>query len=249
MAEFKTNQLKFRLDDEMYQRLRQEMKTMGHASLAETVRYVIAEHFALQEELASAIQIEGQEPTGRIIHTVLAGTEERIGRSLDGVGRRLDRLFERMEMLSVMESQSYLGFLSHTPEVAEQHRAALWDGAQKRHQRWERRCADILRKGEGAPVESNVKEIANDLKQNLEKISHHGKRASGIVKGMLEHSRTGDQEKESTDLNVMIDEYLRLAYHGLRAKDNAFNAEFKLELDPSLPKVDVIPQRIGEILL
>ncbi len=94
-----------------------------------------------------------------------------------------------------------------------------------------------------------VKEIAKDLKQNLEKISHHGKRASGIVKGMLEHSRTGDQEKESTDLNMMIDEYLRLAYHGLRAKDNAFNAEFKLELDPSLPKVDVIPQDIGRVLL
>ena len=94
-----------------------------------------------------------------------------------------------------------------------------------------------------------VKDIAHDLKSNLEKIRHHGQRASGIVKGMLEHSRTGDGEKEPTDINALADEYLRLAYHGLRAKDNSFNADFKTELDPSLPKVSVIPQDIGRVLL
>ena len=94
-----------------------------------------------------------------------------------------------------------------------------------------------------------VKAIADDLKQNLEKITEHGKRASGIVKGMLEHSRSSDGIKELTDINVLADEYLRLAYHGLRAKDKSFNAEFKTELDELLPKVNIVPQDISRVLL
>jgi signal transduction histidine kinase len=94
-----------------------------------------------------------------------------------------------------------------------------------------------------------VNAIANDLLQNLEKINHHGKRADGIVKGMLQHSRTGSGQKEPTDLNLLADEYLRLAYHGLRAKDKSFNAEFKLEADEALPKANVIGQDIGRVLL
>ena len=95
----------------------------------------------------------------------------------------------------------------------------------------------------------DVKEIASDLKQNLEKINHHGQRASSIVKGMLEHSLAGDGTKELTDINKLADEYLRLSYHGLRAKDKSFNAEFKLELDETLPKLNVVPQDIGRVLL
>jgi len=92
-------------------------------------------------------------------------------------------------------------------------------------------------------------EILDDVIENLGKINHHGERASSIVKGMLEHSRTGKQEKELTDLNVLADEYLRLSYHGLRAKDKSFNADFKAELDDKLPKVKVISQDIGRVLL
>ncbi len=94
-----------------------------------------------------------------------------------------------------------------------------------------------------------VKSITADLKQNLEKITHHGQRASIIVKGMLEHSRAGDGHKEPTDINVLADEYLRLAYHGLRAKDKSFNAGFKTDLDESLPKIKVVSQDIGRVLL
>jgi signal transduction histidine kinase len=94
-----------------------------------------------------------------------------------------------------------------------------------------------------------VKEISKDLRQNLEKISRHGKRASSIVKGMLEHSRAGDGHKEPTDIIALADEYLRLAYHGLRAKDKSFNADFKFEADESIPKINVIPQDIGRVLL
>ena len=91
--------------------------------------------------------------------------------------------------------------------------------------------------------------IATDLKTNLEKINHHGQRASSIVKGMLEHSRASTGVKEPTNLNALADEYLRLAYHGLRAKDNNFNATLETHFDPDLPLVSVIPQDIGRVLL
>ncbi len=94
-----------------------------------------------------------------------------------------------------------------------------------------------------------AKEIAGDIEQNLEKINHHGKRAADIVKGMLLHSRTSSGQKELTDINALADEYLRLAYHGLRAKDKSFNADFKTDFDPNLPKINVIPQDIGRVLL
>jgi len=91
--------------------------------------------------------------------------------------------------------------------------------------------------------------IATALKTNLQKINHHGQRASSIVKGMLEHSRASTGVKEPTDLNALADEYLRLAYHGLRAKDDSFNAALETHFDPDLPLVSVIPQDIGRVLL
>ncbi len=92
-------------------------------------------------------------------------------------------------------------------------------------------------------------QIAEDVKQNLEKILHHGKRAGDIVKGMLQHSRTGSGQKELTDINALADEYLRLAYHGLRAKDKTFNTATKTDYDDSLGLVKVIPQDIGRVIL
>ncbi|GJM27589.1 MAG: hypothetical protein DHS20C17_02240 [Cyclobacteriaceae bacterium] len=99
----------------------------------------------------------------------------------------------------------------------------------------------------GNPAE--VVELINDLIQNLDKIAHHGKRASGIVKGMLDHSRASSEEKVLTDINVLADEYLRLAYHGFRAKDKSFNANFKTELVHDLPKIDIVSQDIGRVIL
>jgi signal transduction histidine kinase len=92
-------------------------------------------------------------------------------------------------------------------------------------------------------------EISDDVIQNLEKILRHGKRADSIVKGMLQHSQTSKGQKELTDINALADEYLRLSYHGLRAKDKSFNSDFKTEFDESLPKINVIPQDIGRVLL
>ena len=94
-----------------------------------------------------------------------------------------------------------------------------------------------------------VKAIANDIKQNLEKINHHGKRADAIVKGMLQHSRASTSVKEPTNINALADEYLRLAFHGLRAKDKSFNATMKTDFDTTIGNINIIPQDIGRVLL
>ena len=96
---------------------------------------------------------------------------------------------------------------------------------------------------------ADAKEIANDLKQNLEKINHHGKRADAIVKGMLQHSQSSSGIKEPTDINKLADEYLRLSYHGLRAKDNTFNAILKTDFDETIGNINIVPQDIGRVLL
>ena len=96
---------------------------------------------------------------------------------------------------------------------------------------------------------SEVRSIAKDLIDNEEKINHHGKRADAIVKGMLQHSRTSSGQKEPTDINALVDEYLRLAYHGLRAKDKLFNADIKTDFDNSIGKINIIPHDIGRVVL
>ncbi len=99
-----------------------------------------------------------------------------------------------------------------------------------------------------------IKSIAKDIKENQQKINHHGKRAEAIVKGMLHHSRVSSGQKELTDVNALCEEYLRLAYHGFRAKDKSFNAipiniGIETHLDPSLPKINVVTQDIGRVIL
>jgi two-component system, NtrC family, sensor kinase len=94
-----------------------------------------------------------------------------------------------------------------------------------------------------------VKAIAGDIKQNLEKIAHHGRRADGIVKGMLQHSRASTGQKELTDINALADEYFRLAYHGLRAKDKSFNANLVTHFAEGMPKVNAMSQDVGRVLL
>ena len=91
--------------------------------------------------------------------------------------------------------------------------------------------------------------IADDIEQNEVKINHHGKRADFIVKGMLEHSRNSTGERQVTNINVLADEFMKLSYHGLRAKDKNFNAELVSNFDPNLPKVNIVQQDIGRVLI
>ena len=94
-----------------------------------------------------------------------------------------------------------------------------------------------------------AKTISKDLKLNLEKIMHHGRRADGIVKGMLQHSRINTGTKEPTDINKLTDEYFRLAYHGLRAKDKSFNAHLETDFDKTISPLNIVPQDIGRVIL
>jgi signal transduction histidine kinase len=94
-----------------------------------------------------------------------------------------------------------------------------------------------------------IEDLTNDLSQNQEKINHHGKRASSIVKGMLEHSKASTGKKESTDINALVDEYTRLAYSNLRSKNEDFTVNIETQLDETLPQIDLIPQDIGRVLL
>jgi len=94
-----------------------------------------------------------------------------------------------------------------------------------------------------------AKAIANEIKMSLEKINLHGKRADGIVKSMLQHSRTSSGKKEPTDINVLADEYLRLAYHGMRAKDKSFNAAIKTDYDETIGLIKIMSQDVGRVIL
>ena len=96
---------------------------------------------------------------------------------------------------------------------------------------------------------ADAKAISNNIKENEQKINHHGKRADAIVKGMLQHSRSSSGVKEPTDINALADEYLRLSYHGLRAKDKSFNATMKTDFDESIGNISIIPQDIGRVIL
>ena len=107
---------------------------------------------------------------------------------------------------------------------------------------------EMLEEIENGDMEE-VRAIMDDVIQNLEKINHHGKRADGIVKGMLQHSRSSSGVKELTDINQLVDEYLRLAYHGLRAKDKSFNATLETDFDNSIKTINIVPQDIGRVVL
>ena len=104
-------------------------------------------------------------------------------------------------------------------------------------------------KAQGTRDEKLENEILNDIKENEKKINHHGKRADAIVKGMLQHSRSSTSIKEATNINKLAEEYLRLTYHGLRAKDKSFNVTMHTDFDETIPDINIIPQDIGRVLL
>ncbi len=112
-----------------------------------------------------------------------------------------------------------------------------------------RELMDELKSQKSKLKPEEQEQLLTDIDANLEKINFHGKRADAIVKSMLQHSRRSSGKKELTDINLLCDEYLRLAYHGLRAKDKSFNAKFESDFDPSVGKINVVPQDIGRVLL
>jgi signal transduction histidine kinase len=104
-------------------------------------------------------------------------------------------------------------------------------------------------KPEAERDEQTEHDIISDIIENEQKINHHGKRAEAIVKGMLQHSRVSTGQKEPTDVNTLADEYLRLSYHGMRAKDKSFNATLQTAFDANIGKINIVPQDIGRVML
>nr|WP_237488226.1 ATP-binding protein [Hufsiella ginkgonis] len=174
----------------------------------------------------------------RLLEEKIANRTRQLKESLDELNSTQSQLIQSAKMASLgeltagiaHEIQNPLNFVNNFSEVS-------------------RELLTELQEEIDAGNMDDVKAIAGNLDQNLGKIHHHGKRADRIVKSMLQHSRSSTGNKEPTDINALADEYLRLSYHGLRAKDKTFNAEMLTDLDPSLPKTNIISQDVGRVLL
>ena len=187
----------------------------------------------ITETLKDALEVQVAERTA-----ALTQQKEELQHALDDLKITQKQLIQAEKMASLgeltagiaHEIQNPLNFVNNFAEVSNE----LIDEAQEEF------------------LQNNTEEvrfILQDLKSNLEKINHHGKRADAIVKGMLLHSRSSKGVKESTNINALADEYLRLAYHGLRAKDKSFNATMHTSFDASIGNINIVPQDIGRVIL
>jgi two-component system NtrC family sensor kinase len=176
---------------------------------------------------------------------LLTVQKEKIETQRDSLGEALDELKAAQNQLVQREKMASLGELTAGIAHEIQNPLNFVNNFSEVNQEMLDELDEELNKGDIA----EAKAIAADIRQNEQKISHHGKRADSIVKGMLEHSRSRSGQKEPTDINTMADEFLRLSYHGLRSKDKSFNAELVTNFDAGLPKINVVQQDIGRVLL
>lgn len=196
--------------------------------------------FQQSEALKAKLEIQVAERTAE-----LRGQKDQLQKTLDELKATQAQLIQSEKMASLgeltagiaHEIQNPLNFVNNFSEVSSE-------------------LIDEMKEEQAAGNWQLATEIAEDIKQNLQKINHHGKRADAIVKGMLQHSRTSTGIKEPTDINALADEYLRLAYHGLRAKDKSFNVTMKTDFDEKLSadkadigNIKVVPQDIGRVIL
>ncbi len=189
--------------------------------------------FKITEKIKAELEVQVKERTAEIMQQ-----KEALQQTVTELKATQSQLVQSEKMASLgeltagiaHEIQNPLNFVNNFSEVSNE----LID-----------EMTEAITKGDN----EEVRAIAADLKQNLEKINHHGKRADAIVKGMLQHSRSSSGVKEPTDINALADEYLRLAYHGLRAKDKSFNATMKTDFDAGIGTINIIPQDMGRVIL
>lgn len=189
--------------------------------------------YKITETLKAALEVQVQERTAE-----LTKQKEALQQTVDELKSTQTQLIQSEKMASLgeltagiaHEIQNPLNFVNNFSEINTELIAEM---------------QEAISKGDF----EEVKTLANDIADNEQKINHHGKRADGIVKGMLQHSRSSSGVKEPANINTLADEYLRLAYHGLRAKDKSFNASMKTNFDESLGNINVIPQDMGRVIL
>jgi signal transduction histidine kinase len=221
------------------------VRSAGHLAEAEREALLKSLKAADRELQVLAFKLERTEKVKRTTAILLEETIQELEQKRKAVEKTLaelkaaqDQLIQSEKMASLgeltagiaHEIQNPLNFVNNFSEVS----AELLD-----------EMKEELQNGDLEEVIA----IADDLRQNLEKITHHGKRADGIVKGMLQHSRSSDGTKEPTDLNTFVDEYLRLAYHGMRARDKSFSATLETDYDPKVLEATLVPQDMGRVLL
>lgn len=193
--------------------------------------------YQITQEIRASLELEVSERTRDLVKQ-----KEALQQTLEELKSTQDQLVHSEKMASLgeltagiaHEIQNPLNFVNNFSEVSNELIGEI---------------KEELIKNSDARDMGLIEEILHDLEQNLTKINTHGKRADSIVKGMLQHSRNSGEEKELTNVNTLADEYMRLSYHGLRAKDKTFNADFSLELAEDLPEMLMVPQDIGRVLL
>ncbi len=189
--------------------------------------------FQISETLKAALEIQVSERTAE-----LRGQKEELQKAIDELKSTQSLLIQSEKMASLgeltagiaHEIQNPLNFVNNFSEVNTE-------------------LIEEMKIELKAGNHEDAMAIANDIASNEQKINHHGKRADAIVKGMLQHSRSRSGVKEPTDINALADEYLRLAYHGLRAKDKSFNATMNTDFETGLEKINIISQDIGRVIL
>jgi len=228
----------------------QEINEVLHKELVRTTTIM-----KLESNQWKVIHVHGSSPDYRFLNGDYMSSESTISKNKElerQVFERTQQLNESLEILKSTQSQliqsekmASLGELTAGIAHEIQNPLNFVNNFSEVNKELLVELKDEIKKGNLDEVNA----ISDDVISNEEKINHHGKRADAIVKGMLQHSRSSSGMKEPTDINALADEYLRLAYHGLRAKDKSFNATLKTDFDETIGKIDIIPQDIGRVIL